>query len=114
MNIVDGPYSATCSSQPLTFVESDFVGVENTQASEFNYELTFPVDMNTFQSQQPGSTQQQQQQQDPSSSATQHENNDGLDQVTKDLNTLNFEDDEDEDEREDMYKVYSYPAIPKN
>ncbi len=49
---IDGSYSATCNSQPLTFIESDFVGAENTQATEFNYELTFPNDNNTFQTQQ--------------------------------------------------------------
>ena len=38
---VDVPYSATCNSQPLTFIDNDFVGAENTQATEFNYELTF-------------------------------------------------------------------------
>ncbi len=47
---IDGSYSATCNSQPLTFIESDFVGAENTQATEFNYELTFPND--TFHTQQ--------------------------------------------------------------
>ncbi len=101
MSIVDGPYSATCSSQPLTFVDSDFVGVENTQASEFNYELTFPADMSTFQSQQqPGDHTQATQQ-----GATQdNNNNEGIGQVTKDLNTLNFEDDEEE-----MYKVIDLP-----
>ena len=30
------------SSQPLTFIDSDFVGADNTQATEYNYELTFP------------------------------------------------------------------------
>ena len=52
MSAVEGPYSATCNSQPLTFIESDFVGAENTQATEFNYELTFPNDTNTYQTQQ--------------------------------------------------------------
>ena len=52
MGVVDGPYSATCSSQPLTFIESDFVGAENTQATEFNYELTFPNDQQTYQQSQ--------------------------------------------------------------
>ena len=52
MSTVDGPYSTTSNSQPLTFIESDFVGAENTQATEFNYELTFPNDNNTFQTQQ--------------------------------------------------------------
>lgn len=51
MSAVDGPYSATCNSQPLTFIESDFVGAENTQATEFNYDLTFPNEGNTFQTQ---------------------------------------------------------------
>lgn len=45
-----GPYSAaTGSSQPLTFIDSDFAGAENTQASEYNYELTFPNEMGTYQ-----------------------------------------------------------------
>lgn len=105
MNIVDGPYAATCSSQPLTFVDSDFVGVENTQASEFNYELTFPADMNTFQSQQQ-QVQQTVNTQGMRLEATVEEGNedgqvDGLDQVTKDLNTLNFEDDDDDDDNAD-------------
>lgn len=51
MSAVDGPYSATCNSQPLTFIESDFVGAENTQATEFNYDLTFPNEGNAFQTQ---------------------------------------------------------------
>jgi hypothetical protein len=42
MNSVDAPYSATCNSQPLTFIDSDFVDAGNTQATDFNYELTFP------------------------------------------------------------------------
>lgn len=33
------------NSQPLTFIDSDFVGAENTQATEYNYELTFPNEM---------------------------------------------------------------------
>ena len=49
MSNVDGGYSA--NSQELTFIESDFVGAENTQASEFNYDLTFPNDQNNFQTQ---------------------------------------------------------------
>ena len=49
MSNVDGSYSA--NSQELTFIESDFVGAENTQATEFNYELTFPNDQNNFQTQ---------------------------------------------------------------
>ena len=103
MSIVDGPYSATCSSQPLTFVESDFVGgVENTQASEFNYELTFPTDMpNTFQSQSLHHHHHNLTQADNNQTET---NNEGLEQVTKDLNTLNFEDDEEE-----MYNVIDLP-----
>ena len=51
MNIMDS-YSATCNSQPLTFIESDFVGAENTQATEFNYELTFPNDHQNYQQSQ--------------------------------------------------------------
>lgn len=51
MSAIDGPYSATCNSQPLTFIDSDFVGAENTQATEFNYDLTFPND-HTYQTQQ--------------------------------------------------------------
>ena len=51
MSAVDGPYSATCNSQPLTFIDNDFVGAENTQATEFNYELTFPTE-HTYQTQQ--------------------------------------------------------------
>ena len=59
INIVDSPYSAaTCNSQPLTFIDSDFVGVENTQATEFNYDLTFPNEQNHYQA-----SQQQQQSQ---------------------------------------------------
>ncbi len=57
MSAVDGPYSAACNSQPLTFIESDFVGAENTQATEYNYELTFPTD-NTYQTQQQQQSQQ--------------------------------------------------------
>ncbi len=41
---VDVPYSATCNSQPLTFIDNDFVGVENTQATEYNYDLTFQIE----------------------------------------------------------------------
>lgn len=52
MSAQEGAYSATCNSQPLTFIEADFVGAENTQATEFNYDLTFPNDGNTFQTQQ--------------------------------------------------------------
>lgn len=40
--MASGMYS---SSQPLTFIDSDFVGAENTQATEYNYELTFPNEM---------------------------------------------------------------------
>jgi hypothetical protein len=50
MSVVDGPYSATCNSQPLTFIDNDFVGAENTQATEFAYDLTFPND-HTYQTQ---------------------------------------------------------------
>lgn len=54
MSITDGPYSATYNSQPLTFIDSDLIGAENTQATEFNYELTFSNvdDVNSFQTQQ--------------------------------------------------------------
>ena len=43
---VDLPYSATCNSQPLTFIDNDFenIGAENTQATEYNYDLTFQID----------------------------------------------------------------------
>jgi hypothetical protein len=42
INAMDMPYSAgTYNSQALTFIDNDFVGAENTQASEYNYELTF-------------------------------------------------------------------------
>ena len=51
MNAVDSPYSATCNSQPLTFIDNDFIGAENTQATDYNYELTFPNEHN-FQTQQ--------------------------------------------------------------
>lgn len=37
------PYSAaTCNSQQLTFI--DEFGVDNTQVTEYNYELTYPTD----------------------------------------------------------------------
>lgn len=49
MSNLDGGYAA--NSQELTFIDSDFVGAENTQASEFNYDLTFPNDQNNFQTQ---------------------------------------------------------------
>jgi len=41
---VDVPYSATCNSQPLTFIDNEFVGAENTQATDYNYELTFQIE----------------------------------------------------------------------
>lgn len=107
MSVVDGPYSATCNSQPLTFIESDFVGAENTQATEFNYELTFPNDLNNFQTQQ--QSQQLASQLDNTSASQVTTTNGPLDsdqvnQVVKDLNTLNFEDDEEE-----MYNVIDLP-----
>ena len=49
--INDVPYSATCNSQPLTFIDNDFGVADNTQATEYNYELTFPNEQN-FQTQQ--------------------------------------------------------------
>ena len=49
MSAIDASYTSTTNSQPLTFIDSDFVGAENTQATEFNYELTFPSDSNNFQ-----------------------------------------------------------------
>ncbi len=41
---LDVPYSSTFGSQPLTFIDNDFVGAENTQATEFNYDLSFPIE----------------------------------------------------------------------
>ena len=99
LDIVDGPYSATCNSQPLTFIDSDFVGAENTQATEFNYELTFPNDLNNFNSQQLAS-----QLDNASQLTTTNGLDDQVNQVVKDLNTLNFEDDEEE-----MYNVIDLP-----
>ena len=96
-------------SQTLTFIDSDFVGAENTQASEFNYDLTFPSDANNFQTQ----TQQSQGVNNISSSqleigessqATNANDNQDLNQVVRDLNTLNFEEDEEE-----MYNVIDLP-----
>ena len=109
MSVIDGPYSATPNSQTLTFIDSDFVGAENTQASEFNYDLTFPSDANNFQTQ----TQQSQGVNNISSSqleigessqATNANDNQDLNQVVRDLNTLNFEEDEEE-----MYNVIDLP-----
>lgn len=99
LDIVDGPYSATCNSQPLTFIDSDFVGADNTQATEFNYELTFPNDLNNFNSQQLAS-----QLDTASQMTTTNGFDDQANQVVKDLNALNFEDDEEE-----MYNVIDLP-----
>lgn len=114
MSVVEGPYSATNNSQPLTFIDSDFVGAENTQASEFNYDLTFPNDSNNFQTQ----TQQSQvittvnnntvsSQLDVaiSSQITNPNESNDLNQVVRDLNSLNFEEDEEE-----MYNVIDLPS----
>jgi hypothetical protein len=104
MSVVDGPYSAACNSQPLTFIESDFAGAENTQATEFNYELTFPTDAaNAF-----AHTQQQQLasqlEQPEASQLTSGPDDDPVGHVVRDLNTLNFEEDEEE-----MYNVIDLP-----
>lgn len=103
MSAVDGPYSATCNSQPLTFIESDFVGAENTQATEFNYDLTFPNDNNTFQTQQHSQQLSSQLDNIDGSQITNGLDND-VNQVVRDLNTLNFEEDEEE-----LYNVIDLP-----
>lgn len=99
LDLMDGTYSVTCNSQPLTFIDNDFVGAENTQATEFNYELTFSNDLGTFHSQQPMASQMEH-----SSQMTSNGLDDQASQVVKDLNALNFEDDEEE-----MYNVIDLP-----
>ncbi len=97
LSLSDGPYSATCNSQPLTFIEEgDYLGngADNTQASEFNYELTFPQDA-TYNG---GTTQTQHSQLDLNASQLEFEG-DGVSAVTRgmeNLNTLNFEEDEED------------------
>jgi regulator of nonsense transcripts 1 len=97
------PYSASCNSQPLTFIDNDFVGAENTQLSEFNYELTFPNDMTSNYQ-----TQTQTQLDNLDHMASQMGNgidSSDLNQMTKDMNHLNFEEDEEE-----MYNVVDLPS----
>ena len=98
---VDVPYSATFNSQPLTFIENDIVGAENTQATEYNYDLTFQLDPS-----QPS-------QLDGLDGGHTQNNRDmlqngGIDSeiqnVARDLNALNFEEDEEE-----MYNIIDLP-----
>ena len=131
----DGPYSVTCNSQPLTFIDNDFVGggigVDNTQASEFNYELTFANEQQHTQAHSQyhhhhhhHHHESQFDDNDASSQATptgattatatttataaaaalNGEEDAAVSQVVRDLNTLNFEDDEEE-----MYNVIDLP-----
>lgn len=110
MSMSDAPYSATCNSQPLTFIDNDFVGAENTQASEYGYELTFPNEnnfqqSNTQQTQPDGLSQMtttQGQQLDIATSGG--DGNTVMNQVVKELNALNFEEDEEE-----AYNVVDLP-----
>ncbi len=104
LNMNDVPYSATYNSQSLTFVDNDFLGVDNTQATDFNYELTFSNDPTATQS---NLTQNQFNQQSSMMEGNINNNNNNdadVNQVVRDLNTLNFEDDEEE-----MYNVIDLP-----
>jgi regulator of nonsense transcripts 1 len=95
---LDVPYSAAFSSQPLTFIDNDFVGAENTQATEFNYDLSFPIE------------QSQASQLDMLDLHSQNRDllHNGMDSdlhgLARDLNTLNFEEDEEE-----TYNVIDLP-----
>ena len=113
MSVIDGPYSSTNNSQPLTFIDNDFVEAENTQATEFSYDLTFSNENNAFQTQSGIGNNSNSNANNASSQLTMTESsqitngNEGndLNQVVRDLNTLNFEEDEEE-----MYNVIDLPS----
>lgn len=97
---VDIPYTATCSSQPLTFIDNDFVGAENTQATDFNYDLTYPIDQSQASQLDNLDTQNTQ-----TRDLIQNGIDSDVQNVARDLNALNFEEDEEE-----MYNVIDLPS----